>query len=217
MSLHEGTLWKKPCAYCKDTIAARIAAENYNRDEIWRARSLGSLAFLPSPDRAHGTYTRPLATADKMNDFNHVARVDGMHRMVGSGHYGTVELHRDGSRRQRQMLKQLPYVYSVRDVLFFPIYSDDHGEQRKATSCRALQQERALDPAPGSSRRWPAVRLIVAHKILISAAIALAAILLMRGLRLYAQTRSAFELGMGLAFGGVGLVLSLYLRYVWHK
>jgi hypothetical protein len=62
-----------------------------------------------------------------------------------------------------------------------------------------------------------AVRLLVAHKILISAALVLAALLLMRGIRLYAQTGSASELGMGLAFGGVGVVLSLYLRYIWHK
>ncbi len=61
------------------------------------------------------------------------------------------------------------------------------------------------------------MRLIVAHKILISAALVLAAILLTRGVRLYAQTSSVSELGMGLAFGGVGVVLSLYLRYIWHK
>jgi len=63
----------------------------------------------------------------------------------------------------------------------------------------------------------PAVRLIVAHKILISAALVLAVILLTRGVRIYAHTGSASELGMGLAFGCVGVVLALYLRYIWPK
>jgi EamA domain-containing membrane protein RarD len=63
----------------------------------------------------------------------------------------------------------------------------------------------------------PPVRLIVAHKILISAALVLAVILLTRGIRLYLQAGSSAELGMGLAFGGVGVVLALYLRYIWHK
>jgi hypothetical protein len=61
------------------------------------------------------------------------------------------------------------------------------------------------------------VRLIVAHKILISAALFLATLLLVRGLRLYQSTGSGSELGMGLAFGAVGVVLVLYLRYIWHK
>jgi hypothetical protein len=61
------------------------------------------------------------------------------------------------------------------------------------------------------------VRLLVAHKILISAALFLAVLLLVRGIRLYLATGSGAELGMGLAFGGVGVVLVLYLRYIWHK
>jgi TctA family transporter len=61
------------------------------------------------------------------------------------------------------------------------------------------------------------VRLLVAHKILISAAVVLAVLLLVRGIRLYAQTGSVSELGMGLAFGCVGVVLTLYLRYIWPK
>jgi hypothetical protein len=61
------------------------------------------------------------------------------------------------------------------------------------------------------------VRLIVAHKILISAALGLAIILLLRGIRLYQHTGSGAELGMGLAFGGVAVVLAVYLRYIWPK
>jgi hypothetical protein len=61
------------------------------------------------------------------------------------------------------------------------------------------------------------VRLIVAHKILISAALFLAILLLVRGIRLYEQTGTGSELWMGLAFGGVGIVLAGYLRYIWHK
>jgi hypothetical protein len=61
------------------------------------------------------------------------------------------------------------------------------------------------------------VRLIVAHKILISAALFLALLLLVRGIRLYQQTGSGSELAMGLAFGGVGVVLGAYLRYIWPK
>jgi hypothetical protein len=61
------------------------------------------------------------------------------------------------------------------------------------------------------------VRLLVAHKILISAALFLAALLLVRGIRLYQHTGSGSELAMGLAFGGVGVVLAFYLRYIWHK
>jgi EamA domain-containing membrane protein RarD len=61
------------------------------------------------------------------------------------------------------------------------------------------------------------VRLIVAHKILISAALVLAVILLTRGIRLYLQTGASAELSMGLAFGAVGVVLALYLRYIWPK
>ncbi len=61
------------------------------------------------------------------------------------------------------------------------------------------------------------MRLIVAHKILISAAIFLSVILLVRGIRLYEHTGSSSELTMGLAFGAVGVVLSVYLRYIWPK
>jgi hypothetical protein len=61
------------------------------------------------------------------------------------------------------------------------------------------------------------LRLLVAHKILISAALFLAVILLVRGIRLYQHTGSGAELGMGLAFGGVGVVLAAYLRYIWRK
>jgi hypothetical protein len=61
------------------------------------------------------------------------------------------------------------------------------------------------------------LRLIVAHKILISAALFLAVLLLVRGIRLYEHTGSGSELAMGLAFGGVGVVLAGYLRYIWHK
>ena len=61
------------------------------------------------------------------------------------------------------------------------------------------------------------MRLIVAHKILISAALFLAVVLLVRGIRLYQHTGSGQELGMGLAFGGVGVVLAFYLRYIWRK
>ena len=61
------------------------------------------------------------------------------------------------------------------------------------------------------------MRLIVAHKILISAALFLAVVLLVRGIRLYQHTGSGGELGMGLAFGGVGVVLAFYLRYIWRK
>lgn len=61
------------------------------------------------------------------------------------------------------------------------------------------------------------MRLIVAHKILISAALFLAVVLLVRGIRLYEHTGSGSELAMGLAFGGVGVVLAFYLRYIWRK
>ena len=61
------------------------------------------------------------------------------------------------------------------------------------------------------------MRLIVAHKILISAALFLAILLFVRGVRLYKETGSGAELGMGMAFAGVGVVLVLYLRYIWHK
>lgn len=61
------------------------------------------------------------------------------------------------------------------------------------------------------------MRLIVAHKILITAALFLAVILLVRGIRLFQQTGSGSELAMGIAFGGVGVVLAVYLRYIWRK
>jgi hypothetical protein len=61
------------------------------------------------------------------------------------------------------------------------------------------------------------VRLLVAHKILISAALLLAILLLVRGIRIYQHTGAGSELAMGLAFGGVGVVLATYLRYIWRK
>ena len=61
------------------------------------------------------------------------------------------------------------------------------------------------------------MRLIVAHKILITAALCLAVILFMRGIQLYRHTGSVSELAMGLAFGGVGIVLGGYLRHIWPK
>jgi hypothetical protein len=70
---------------------------------------------------------------------------------------------------------------------------------------------------PELSYRTHSVRLIVAHKILITAALFLAAILLLRGIQLYRHTGSVSELVMGLAFGGVGVVLGAYLRYIWPK
>jgi hypothetical protein len=61
------------------------------------------------------------------------------------------------------------------------------------------------------------VRLLVAHKILISAALFLAMLLLVRGIRIYQAGGPPSELGMGLASGCVGVVLVVYLRYIWHK
>jgi len=61
------------------------------------------------------------------------------------------------------------------------------------------------------------MRLLVAHKILISAALFLAILLLVRGVRLYLATQSVSELAMGIASGGVGVVLAVYLRYIWRK
>jgi hypothetical protein len=61
------------------------------------------------------------------------------------------------------------------------------------------------------------MRLIVAHKILISGALFLCASLLVRGIRLYGQSGSTFELLFGLASGVVGAGLVVYLRYIWKK
>jgi hypothetical protein len=61
------------------------------------------------------------------------------------------------------------------------------------------------------------MRLIVAHKILISAALLLSLVLLLRGIRLYQHGSPVFELLFGIAFGGVAIVLAAYLRHIWRK
>jgi hypothetical protein len=64
-----------------------------------------------------------------------------------------------------------------------------------------LSNQKALLVLFGSEREYFAslalVRLIVAHKILISASLFLAILLWVRGIRLYEQIETAFELGMG--------------------
>lgn len=58
---------------------------------------------------------------------------------------------------------------------------------------------------------------MVAHKILISAALGLCVILLLRGIRLYAARGSVPDLILGIAFAGVGVGLGFYLRHIWPK
>ncbi len=61
------------------------------------------------------------------------------------------------------------------------------------------------------------MRLIVAHKILIAAALFLCAVLLLRGARIYAATGDLIELALAVGAGIVGLALCLYLRHIWKK
>ena len=61
------------------------------------------------------------------------------------------------------------------------------------------------------------MRLIVAHKILISAFLALCVILLVRGVRMYADVHSTSDLVLGIASGIIGVGLSFYLRRIWAK
>jgi hypothetical protein len=61
------------------------------------------------------------------------------------------------------------------------------------------------------------MRLIVAHKILISAFLVLCAILLVRGIRMYAAIQSTTDLVLGVAAGLIGVAISFYLRRIWSK
>jgi hypothetical protein len=61
------------------------------------------------------------------------------------------------------------------------------------------------------------MRLMLAHKVLISAALCLCVILLVRGVRLYAHGGTTGDLAFGLIFGGVGVAVAFYLRFIWPK
>ena len=61
------------------------------------------------------------------------------------------------------------------------------------------------------------MRLMVAHKILMVAFLVLCAILLVRGVRMYAVAASTSDLVLGLASGLVGVGLAFYLRRIWSK
>jgi EamA domain-containing membrane protein RarD len=61
------------------------------------------------------------------------------------------------------------------------------------------------------------MRLIVAHKILISTFLVLCAILLVRGVRMYAAIQSTSDLVLGIAAAVVGVGLSFYLRRIWSR
>ena len=61
------------------------------------------------------------------------------------------------------------------------------------------------------------MRLIVAHKILMIAFLVLCAILLVRGVRMYAAVGSTSDLILGIAAAVVGVGLGLYVRRIWSK
>ena len=61
------------------------------------------------------------------------------------------------------------------------------------------------------------MRLMLAHKILISAALGLCLVLLVRGIRLYAHGGTIGDLAFGLAFAVVGVLVGVYLRFIWPK
>jgi hypothetical protein len=61
------------------------------------------------------------------------------------------------------------------------------------------------------------MRLMVAHKILMVAFLGLCAILLVRGVRLYASQGSTSDLTLGIAAAVVGAGLVLYLRRIWRS
>jgi hypothetical protein len=61
------------------------------------------------------------------------------------------------------------------------------------------------------------MRLIVAHKILMVAFLVLCAILLVRGIRMYAAIGSTSDLALGIASGVVGVGLGFYVRSIWAK
>jgi hypothetical protein len=61
------------------------------------------------------------------------------------------------------------------------------------------------------------MRLIVAHKILMVAFLVLCAILLVRGVRMYAAVGSTSDLALGVASGIVGVGLGFYVRRIWAK
>ena len=58
------------------------------------------------------------------------------------------------------------------------------------------------------------MKLIVAHQILISTALALSAIFAVRALVIFFRGGTAAELAIGVVSLGVGVVLALYLRKV---
>jgi hypothetical protein len=61
------------------------------------------------------------------------------------------------------------------------------------------------------------MRLIVAHKILMSAFLGLCLFLFVRGVRLYSAGGSRAELVLGLGAAVVGVGLVFYLRRIWHS
>jgi hypothetical protein len=61
------------------------------------------------------------------------------------------------------------------------------------------------------------MRLIVAHKILMSAFLGLCLLLFVRGVRLYSAGGSSSDLVLGFGAAVVGGGLVLYLRRIWHS
>jgi hypothetical protein len=61
------------------------------------------------------------------------------------------------------------------------------------------------------------MRLMVAHKILMVAFLMLCAILLVRGIRLYASQRSTSDLALGISAGIVGVGLGFYVQRIWRR
>jgi hypothetical protein len=61
------------------------------------------------------------------------------------------------------------------------------------------------------------MELLRAHRILISAAIGLAVLLLIYGVSRYLSTRDTQALATGIGGAGVGIALSLYLRWFLRK
>jgi hypothetical protein len=61
------------------------------------------------------------------------------------------------------------------------------------------------------------MRLMVAHKILMVSFLVLCAILLMRGVRLYAANGSSQDLALGVGAAIVGVGLAFYVRRIWPR
>ncbi len=81
-----------------------------------------------------------------MDDLDGIALLDGTRRVLGARHNVAIDLYRDGSRDQDQVLEKLPHGNAVRDAPLLSIHRHEH-DGATLEPARDPSKNEPLDPS----------------------------------------------------------------------